>query len=277
MVEGARSLLYVPGDRPERFAKARSSGADLTILDLEDAVTADRKATARAAVARYLAEEGSDGLCVRVDEAHLDADVVAVASLASAIVLPNVRMALLDRFAGLWQASGAPQPAVLGLIESAEGLAEVDGVARHPWVTRLGMGEADLAADMSVVVDDDRTQLWPYRALVVLHSRAAGLPSPVGPTDLQWNDESALAAGTERQRSQGFGGRTAVHPAQVATINRVFTVSERELQRAEAVLTEFHLRQKRGDGAFLGADGLMVDEATVRWARATLARRRPNS
>ncbi len=277
MPELARCLLYVPGDRPDRFTKAQSTDADLVILDLEDSVTPGRKAEARRAVGSYLHDHASPRLAVRVDVASLAEDLAAIAARAHTLVLPDARSDVLAELARLWpdHAAGNHQPKVIALLESAAGLAEVDAIARHPWTTRLGMGEADLAADLGIQPDEERTELWPYRAMVVLGSRAAGLPAPVGSTDTRVDAVAAVEQSTRLLRRQGFGGRTAIHPAQVPAVLEAFTPSGAELGRARAVLAEFHARRGAGEGTFRDADGRLVDPATVRWAQSVIERYGP--
>ncbi|QCR19104.1 HpcH/HpaI aldolase/citrate lyase family protein [Agrococcus sp. SGAir0287] len=252
--------LYVPGDRPDRFAKAVASGADVVILDLEDAVAADAKATAREAVDAWLAEHGPAGLQVRVAAGSSD-DLAMLAVHAVDVRLPKVRGAadvdaVVDRL---------DRP-IHALVEDAAGLTSLDEIGRHPAVASLAIGEADLRADLGASSD---AVLQHARILLVVAARAAGLPAPLMAAYPAVRDLDGLEADCRAGAALGFGGRAAIHPAQVERIRSAFAPSEDEVAWARATLDAL------GDAgvATLG-DGQMVDEAMARRARAILARLR---
>jgi citrate lyase subunit beta/citryl-CoA lyase len=272
-----RSWLYVPGDREKLLDGAFSRGADAVILDLEDAVAPDRKLPARQLVARALADaphDGSPSVWVRVNADDVEADVTAVAHPALAGVV--LAKADLDRLAGLDRLLTAAEAAldigarlaVVPLIETARGLAEVSAIARAHRVRNLALGEADLAAELGID-QRDGTVIAVVRMPLVVASAAAGILAPTGPTSTDYRDMEALRASTRALVRQGFRARSAIHPAQVGVINDVLTPSPADVADARAQVTAF---EAAGGGAARGADGIMVDAATVRAARDVLAR-----
>lgn len=225
-----RSLLYVPGDRPERFAKAATAGADGIILDLEDAVAPGSKASARESIREWLATDEA-ALCpvwVRVNN-HPDLLADDVAAIVSprvvGIAVPKVETAqvLNDVIAGF----GAPV-ALAPLLETARGVLNVLEIASGTQVSHLMIGEADLGAELAIT---DPEGFWPIRTQIVLASAAAGIGAPVGPVSLALKDADLLRATSAVLRGRGFGGRSCIHPDQVSVVNEVFTRRRRNLSR----------------------------------------------
>ncbi|MGH2828863.1 MAG: HpcH/HpaI aldolase/citrate lyase family protein, partial [Actinomycetota bacterium] len=265
-----RSLLYVPGHKPQMFAKAAAAGADGIILDLEDAVPPSAKDAARQSVCAWLNARPSTPpvVWVRVNGGELlieDARAVAGAPV-DGIYVPKATVESLERMDAILDARDVPLTA---LVESAAGVLEARDIAAHPRVARLAIGEADLCGELGIVSGDDAREMIPMRMQVVLASAAAGLEPPVGPVSTDFRDLDALRASTESIRRMGFGGRAAIHPAQVAPINDAFTPSEEEVAAARRLLERF---EAAGGGVTTGEDGRMIDEAFVRAARRTLAR-----
>jgi citrate lyase subunit beta/citryl-CoA lyase len=252
--------LYVPGDRPDRFDKAVATGVDLVILDLEDAVAAEHKAHAREAVTTWLSGARVDCvLQVRVN-AHNPDDLAALAGLTGF----EVRLPKVESPADIDQVAAAlPGVSVTALVESAFGVEHATELAAHPAVTRLGLGESDLASELGtrtdVVLDHARVRLL-YAA------RAAGLPAPMLSAYPAIRDLAGLRADTERGRALGWVGRVAVHPSQLPVIAEVFQPSEKEVRWAKEVLAA------GGDGVSTLSSGEMVDPAMVGRARSILAR-----
>lgn len=278
----ARSLLYVPGDRPDRFAKAAGSGADAVILDLEDAVAAERKDDARAAVGAFVGDHaGECQLWVRVEPSTLALDASAAAGPGlTGLLLPKVAPELLDELDGVLTDLEASRgltvgsTPVIGILETASGLQRLIEIAGHTRVRRLGIGEADLAGELGLVPDESRSQLAPIRSSVVIASAAAGLERPIGPVHTTVDDLDGLRATTRQQLAQGFRARTAVHPRQVAVINEVFTPGPHELADARAVLAAYEDSLAQGVGVLRDPSGRVMDAATVRAAREILERAR---
>lgn len=267
----ARSLLYVPGDQPEKLAKAAERGADGLILDLEDAVAPAAKAGARREVAGWLdsrSEDENAQIWIRINAGELmaeDVEALLRPTLAG-IYLPKVSS--LADIAGLDQLLGDAVTPVVALIETAAGILDAREISAHPRVVRLAIGEADLCAELGIDPSTDAGELAPIRMQVVLASAASGIDPPVGSVSTDFTDLDSFRSSTEALRRMGFAGRAAIHPAQVPVINEVFTPDLEEVQAARRLLA---LYEEAGGGVCLDEDGRMVDEAVVRAARRTLA------
>jgi citrate lyase subunit beta/citryl-CoA lyase len=264
------TLLYVPADRPGRVEKALASVADVVVLDLEDAVAAGHKDAARAAVARLLADP-SRPVQVRVNDLRTPygrADLGALASLLRAtegVRLPKVESADEVREA----AALAPGVALHPLLESALGVERAYDIASaHPQVASVGLGEADLRADLGV--SDDAGLAW-ARSRVVVAARAAGLPAPVQSVYPDIGDLDGLAASSRLGRALGFRGRAAIHPAQLPVIAEAYRPDAAEIAAARRVLAAFEVASAAGTGAVALSGGGFVDVAVVRQAERVLA------
>ncbi|RJG02917.1 HpcH/HpaI aldolase/citrate lyase family protein [Noviherbaspirillum sedimenti] len=264
-----RSYLFVPADRPERFAKALASGADAVILDLEDAVAPAAKEGARAALAGWLAglEEAAPHLWIRINPsatAWHDADLALTArSAIGGVVLPKTEQAsaLRDVAARL-----APGQRLLPLIESAAGLAGMRELARVERVERLLFGSIDLQLDLGMQCDEQESELAHWRAELVLASRLAGIAPPVDGVTVALDDEAALEGAVARARRMGFGAKLCIHPRQVAGVNRGFLPGEKELGWASRVLAAV----AASGGAAVAVDGKMVDAPVIALAQRLL-------
>ncbi|HEY1624482.1 MAG TPA: PfkB family carbohydrate kinase [Streptosporangiaceae bacterium] len=277
-----RSYLYVPGDQPDRLAKAPARGADALIADLEDAVAPARKAIARAIVRRWLSEgpAGSRGeVWLRINAGQAGPDITEVVSGEIAgVVVPKAEPALLaevsDLLAARERALGLPPGAIgmLPLIETAAGLLAAAALATAPRVLRLGIGEADLAAELGLRPDPGSDEMTALRLQVVVACAAARIAAPAAPMSADFRDLTALRTSTLALRRLGFRARTAIHPAQVAVINEVFTPSAGEVTRARGLIAAFEEAERTGAGVTTDGTGRMLDVAVVRSARAIVAR-----
>jgi citrate lyase subunit beta/citryl-CoA lyase len=284
-IRSVRSYLYVPADRPERFGAAIGRGADAIILDLEDAVPALSKDAARGAVQAWLAEMPGRGeastrgeVWVRVNAGPLEQDLQAVVRPGVAgVVIPKAEPELLAQADRLISAREAARGlsdrglAVLALIETPSGLLRAAEIARTPRVLRLGLGEADLAAELRLQLSDTRSELTSLRLQIVLASAAAAIAAPVGPVSTDYQDLDALEHSTRDLLRLGFRARTAIHPAQVEVINRVFSPADDEVAAARRLVATFDEAERNGLGITTDAEGRMVDLAVIRSARETLA------
>lgn len=248
------TALYVPGDRPERFAKAASSGTEMVILDLEDAVAFDRKARARSAVAAWLSQSHPDHplFQVRINEAQpLDLAVLAEVTTPFEVRVPKVEsLDDLDRVA-----EALPGRALTALFETARGVENATALGAHPAVTRLALGESDLASDLGTTA----TAIVDYaRIRLLFAARANGLEPPMLSAYPRIRDLDGLTADTERGRDLGLVGRTAVHPTQLAVIAKVFRPAKEAIAWAHEVLAA-----TAGGGVATLANGDMVDPAMV--------------
>ncbi|RCV49180.1 HpcH/HpaI aldolase/citrate lyase family protein [Marinitenerispora sediminis] len=270
--------LYVPGDRPERFAKAVASGADAVILDLEDAVLAGAKDRARGNVVDFLSDlagptRGRPQVHVRINAPrgeHGARDLAALAGLAAdarpdAVRVPKVEgpedVDLVVRRLG-------EGTAVHGLLETAAGVQNAPAIARHPAVRALALGEADLAAQLGL--RGDAAYGW-LRSRVALAAAAAGLPRPAMSVYTDVRDAEGLLASCRAGRDLGMFGRTAIHPHQLPVIRDAFTPTEDEVARAREISTAAENGAADGAGAIALGDGRFVDAPIVESARRTLA------
>ncbi|GAA0939847.1 CoA ester lyase [Nonomuraea longicatena] len=254
--------LYVPGDRPERFAKAAASGADAVIIDLEDAVAPARKDAALANVLAYLGDrpEGGPQIHVRVNDLAGPRGRADLAALAGAPGLDGVRVPKVE------SAAGVPEPGVpvYALLESAAGLLNAAEIAAHPAVAGVALGEQDLAAELSIA---DEGAMEGLRLGVVLAAAAAGLPPVAMSVYPDLKDEEGLVASCVRGRARGMFGRTALHPRQVPAIRRGFRPSEEEAARAREIVAA---AEASDAGALALPDGRFVDAPVLRRARRVL-------
>lgn len=260
----ARTLLFVPGDRPERFDKAVAAGPDVVIIDLEDAVVPGHKAAARDHVVRWIA--GGGRAAVRVNSSgspwYAD-DVAALATLGAdsgliGVVLPMADDA--DAVSALHGRTGSP---VLALIETARGVLQAPVIASADGVVRLAFGALDFAADVRT---DDPTLLSLTRAQLVLASRAAGLAGPVDTVTTDVSSGDLAADDARAAHAVGMAGKLCVHPRQVAPVAAAFRPTEGEIAWAQRVLAV-----ATGGGVTV-VDGDMVDEPVILRARDILGR-----
>jgi len=259
------AYLFVPADRPERIAKARASGADAVIVDLEDAVAPEAKVRAREALAALLDEAAP--LVVRINAAGtpwFDDDLELCRH-------PGVAAIMLPKAEGIDAVCTVVETTyqdVLPIIESARGLKEIHSIASVPGVIRLAFGSVDLALDLGIDCDPDgaEIELLAFRSQLVLASRLAGLAAPVDGVSTAIDDLQRLQADTERSRRLGFGAKLCIHPKQLATVQAVFTPTPERLDWARRVCKAF----ASAGGAAVAVDGQMVDLPVVQRARAVL-------
>ena len=265
-----RSWLFTPATRPERFAKASQAGADVAILDLEDAVAPGDKVRARNTALDYLAGNPSDGtlhalringLDTRTGISDLDA-LLGSQAAPDFLVLPKTETAghleILDR---LLTAAGKATR-LIGLIESARGLAAVEAIATAtPRLAGLMLGAADMAADLGATI------AWkPLLTIVsgrIITACAVTGVMPVDSPFFDLHDESGLKQEVAGAVALGFPAKAAIHPAQIDAINAALTPSAEAVERARKILAE----NVKGVGT---VEGQMVDEAVARRARRTL-------
>ncbi len=264
----ARSYLYVPGDRPDRLVKALAKAGDAVIADLEDAVAEDRKDLALDAILDWAPGVPADGpeVWVRVNPGPRAVDeLAALADVArlTGVVLAKADLAALDRAAAVLP----PGMALAALVETAAAVLDLQALAAHPRVRQIGLGEADLAAELGIA-RDEQAALGPVRALAVIASAAAGKSGPTGPVHLDVRDLEGLRSSTGDLRRRGFAARSAIHPDQVAVIESVFTPSPEEVAQARATVSAW---DSSGGGVALDDRGRMIDEAVVRLSRRTVA------
>jgi len=266
----ARSWLFTPAIRRDRFAKAAAAGADVAILDLEDAVAPKDKAQARAIALDYLAGNPTDGAlhALRINGLDTRAGISDLEALLGSTVAPDFlvlpktetsgHLQILDRLL----TAAAKATRLIGIIESARGLAAVDAIATaSPRLTGLMLGAADMSADLGAAT------LWEPLAFARGRLIAACALAGVTPIDAPFfdlRDEAGLKREVAAAVAFGFNAKAAIHPAQIAAINGALTPSAEAVEKARAILAE----NAKGVGT---VDGEMIDEAMARKARRILA------
>lgn len=263
----ARTLLFVPGDRPDRFEKAASSGADLVVLDLEDGVAVGAKDRARTEVVRWLRSRRAPA-AVRINSPGTpwySDDLDGLAELPDVpVMLPKAEdPATVEQVA----AGRSRDAGVITLLETAPGVLAAERIAAVPGVLRLALGTYDLAAELGVDPDDPEAMAW-ARGGLVLASAAARLVGPVDGITGDVRDERRLRADARRAARLGFGGKLCIHPSQVGATAAAFAPGEEELAWAGRVV---RAAEAGGDGVLL-VDGQMVDRPVVDRARRMLGR-----
>jgi citrate lyase subunit beta/citryl-CoA lyase len=268
-VTSARSLLFVPGDRPERFAKAEASGAGLVVLDLEDAVAPEHKEVARGHVRAWLAE--GHRCAVRINAVGTpwhEEDVEAVSGHGCALMVP-----MADSAEELRDLAGRAGAELIALVETAVGVLEAPRIAGAEGVVRLALGTFDLAAELGVSPDDRDALAW-SRGALVLASAAAGIAAPVDGVTGDVVDEERLRADVQYAVALGFAGKLCIHPRQVTVVEAELAPSEADVRWARSVLAGV---EAAGGSAVVVVDGKMVDKPVVDRARRILGEPPPIS
>lgn len=256
-----RSLLFLPASNPRALTRARESGADFVILDLEDAVKAEDKEMARDAAVAAVAKGWPMPVAIRINgvgsEWHsLDLDAVA-RSNADYVVLPRAISAHLVK--GVGDVTGKP---VLAMIETAAGVLAAPGIA--PATAGLVAGTNDLAADLRLPPGAGRAPLQAALQLIVLAARAADVAAFDGVFN-GLEDQAGLAAEAAEGRMLGFDGKSLIHPKQIAPTHAAFAPGEAEIERARRLVEAY-------DGGAERFDGAMVEAMHVAAAKRLLER-----
>jgi len=278
-----RSKLFVPGSRPELFAKALSGAADALSFDLEDAVAEERKAEARARVGELLrsaaAQATGKTLIVRVnaiDTAHFEADIAAVVceglhllNLPKAESVGQVRAGAAALEAAE-RANGVTRPVRLMLnVESPRGLREAAAIAQaNARVAGLQLGFGDLFEPLGIARRDAANVHAAMFAMRMAAGEAGVFACDAAFADVQ--DAQGYLAEAEMARRLGYLGKSCIHPSQVALAHQVFRPPQAEIERALRIVEAARDAQARGVGAYM-VDGRMVDGPFVRGAEAVLA------
>lgn len=258
----ARSFLFAPGHRPERFEKALHSGAGAVILDLEDAVAIADKPAARQAIRQWLAPERPVLLRINAVNEPGHEDDLAVAGLpgiAGIVLAKTESPAQLDAVAA--RCPGVP---LLPLIESARGLLQCEAIAAHPQVVAMVFGAVDFCLDIGV---HDEALLDGVRLRLSIASRAGRLAPPIDSVTTEFHDPAVVQIASARAHALGFGGKLCIHPAQISAVNAAFRPSAEQLQWARRVLAA----ELASAGAATALDGQMLDVPVFARARQLLA------
>ena len=264
------AFLFVPGTRPERFTKALDSGADSVIIDLEDAVAAEDKQTARNAIRTAwptFNTEQKKRLIIRSNSPGSQfyaADLI----LAQELDLPCI---LIPKSESLDQINGAaqilPNTAIIPMIETAIGLDRINDIATAEQVLRLALGNLDLQVDLGMVCDSQESELQTARFQIVLASRLAQIAPPIDGVTPSTDDIERITNDAERAKRIGFGGKLCIHPKQVPLVKAAFLPSTEEISWAFRVIEA----DKASKGGAVKLDGRMIDHPVVLLAQRTLA------
>jgi citrate lyase subunit beta/citryl-CoA lyase len=262
----ARTFLFVPGDRPDRFGKAAAAGADLVILDLEDAVSAEHKHDAREHVRAWLGQ--GNRAVVRINGDGTPWHAGDVAMLAGhpepllAVMVPKAESP--ERLAAAYRAL-PPATEIIPLVETAAGVLHAAAVCAAPGVVRPAFGSIDLAAQLGV---DHRSHaaLQHARSALVLGAAAAGCAAPVDGVTTGITDDASLDTDLAHAVALGFTGKLCIHPRQVAPANLRLAPSAAEIKWARQVVAAGR------ENAASTRDGEMIDRPVVLRAEAILAR-----
>ena len=256
-------FLFVPADRPDRWAKAFAAGADAVILDLEDGVAASAKPGARRALreGRDAIDAGPCPILVRVnarssDDYSLDLDAVRDLGLA------GVMLAKAETAADVEATSAATGAPVVALIETARGLAAARLIAAA--CARIAFGSIDFAADLATA--HTPAALASARSELVLASRLADRPAPIDGVTTSVKDPDLVRADAAHACELGFSGKLLIHPAQIAPAMDGFRPSDDDVAWAERILSA------RGVLGAAAVDGAMVDAPVFLRAEQILRR-----
>jgi (S)-citramalyl-CoA lyase len=259
----AHSLLFVPGHRPDRFARAAASGAGLIVIDLEDAVPAADKAAARAAALGHFCTALDDGTlgswALRINAVTTAAGIADLAALGQASVLPPVLLVpMVESPVELTIVANAlaPRcPGLIPLIETPAGLRMAHAIGHAARVIALMFGGGDFSAELGVALAWE--PLLAARSQLVMAAAEARVPAIDVPF-IGLDDEAGLAEETCRSRALGFAAKAAIHPAQVSVIHRGFAPTPAEAAEAHAALAAY----AAGGGQAIRFRGRML-EATI--------------
>jgi citrate lyase subunit beta/citryl-CoA lyase len=266
-VGASRTWLFVPGTRPDRFAKAAASGADEVILDLEDAVSAPEKPQARQNVATWLS--GGGRAWVRVNavttaQFHDDVEAIRHTEGLQGVVLPKAEDPLV---VGELAESLPLRCGVVPLVETALGVHRALELARCGIVMRLAFGSLDYAQDIEA--GEGNEPLLLARSALVQCSRVAGIAPPIDGVTTVLTDLEAVGAAARYARLLGFGAKLCIHPKQIEPVRDAFAPDAGQIEWARAVLAV----SESGSGvATLGDE--MIDRPVIERARRVLVNAR---
>ncbi|GMR22989.1 MAG: CoA ester lyase [Acidobacteriota bacterium] len=273
MIVRRRSILYLPGSSQRMMAKAGSRGADVLVLDLEDGVHPDLKSAAREQIQRALERFDwresevfirANGLDTAwgADDIDFIADVRPRGALLPKCEDPRVVEDVASRL--------GPSVGLFLMVETAEGVLEAAALACASNVAGLVFGAADYRASLRAGRLPDETELLFARAQILHAARAAGIEAFDTPW-FEYKDADGLEASAHRVRQMGFDGKTAIHPSQVPVINRVFSPSSEEVDRARRIIEVMERASAEGKNVAT-LDDEMVEALHLEESKRILAR-----
>ncbi len=267
-----RSVLYIPGSKERALDKARGLPADAIIFDLEDAVTPDAKADARATLRAEL-DKGGFGNRMRIvringfDTVWGRQDVEAMQGAEiDALLLPKVNSAYdLQTLADM-----IPDVPLWAMMETPEGIPNAREIAAHPRLAGIVMGTNDLVKELGCRVTPDRSTVMTSLQISLIAARAAGALIVDGVYNA-FKDDDGLCAECEQGRDLGFDGKTLIHPAQIDIANELFAPSEADIDLARRQIAAFEEVEASGQGVAV-VDGKIVENLHIVTAKALLAK-----
>ncbi len=273
-----RSVLYIPASRPRALEKARDLPTDAIIFDLEDAVVAEGKETARAVLTQTLARGGYEprACIVRINGFETDWAADDLSALADVrpdtILLPKVSYSAdVENFVRRLDANPAfDGTRVWAMIETAQSVMNAGQIARAPRLTGIVVGTNDLAKDLGARLSGERSALMSALQISLLAARAAGIVAIDGVYNA-FRDEPGLVAECKQGRDLGFDGKTLIHPLQIGPANAAFAPTEGELDLARRQITAYEAARAEGQGVAV-VDGRIVENLHVASARGIIAR-----
>ena len=275
-----RSALYMPGSNARALDKAKAVAADTVIMDLEDAVAPEMKATARDQVAATVAAGGFGRKEVVIRINGLDTPwgtddlAAAAASKADAVLIPKVSNPRMLADVARGMAGARPEQRIWAMIETPLGVLNVGEIAAstHEPASRLAcfvIGTNDLVKETRAELDDNRTAALYWLSAILTAGKAYGLDVLDGVYN-DFKDAPGLLRESRQGRQLGMDGKTVIHPDQIATVNEVFQPSAQEVDAAVRIIAAFELPENKGRGA-ITLNGRMVELLHVDMARRTVA------
>lgn len=279
-----RALLYMPGDDERKIRKAATLGVDSVCLDMEDGVAQNRKAEARATIARELGsvDFGRSERLVRINPIGSgleEDDLNSVLSVRpDGIVVPKVEHPeqVLWACSRIDAAEGFSSPqrgdmGVILIIETAKGIVNLPQIcSAHPRLRVLVFGAEDFAGDMGAIRTPEAWEVFYARSAVVTHAAAFDLQA-IDMVYVDFQDIEGLQEEARQGVQMGYAGKQIIHPNQVAPVQETFTPSDEEVRHAQRIMEAFHEHQRAGRGAF-ALDGKMIDAPILKAAQRVLAR-----
>lgn len=266
-----RSVLFTPADSPEMMKKALNTSADTVVFDLEDAVAPTAKEDARNAVRRVLEETGTvvPELCIRVNPDYSEDIRMIMGYDIDSVALPKVGGSMeVKRFCDTLSDHGV-EGGVIVVVESADGVLNVEEIAGVDGVEAVVFGAEDLAADIGAKRTKEGVEVLYARERVVLAASAADIDA-IDTLYTDYEDLEGLREDAEFASQLGYDGKLAIHPAQVDVINEAFTPSEDRIEWAEKILKA----ESETEAGVYEVDGVMVDAPMVKQAESVLERAR---
>jgi citrate lyase subunit beta / citryl-CoA lyase len=273
LITAARSFLFVPGNRPERFVKALASGADAVVLDLEDSVPLHEKADARDAIRNHWngLNNKNPVVVIRINSPETEWGKNDVEGLRDLPGLAGLMVPKCESAEILHQVAVAfPGVAILPIIESAAGYLNLRDIAQAKQVSRLVVGHIDFLADTGLQCSDDQQELNSLRFEVAMCSRNSNLAPAVDGVTVSVEDEALIRRDTERSLRFGFGAKLCIHPKQIQVVHATLAPTATQIDWARRVISAMD----DSGGAAVQLNGKMVDLPVVLQAQRILARLR---